>query len=242
MGSEECIYTITHDGGRAILDALDYAEMRHDLYNREGKQRGNFEHHLALATLQLILTLGLREGQLVEFRAEERNPRACTRVKVKSRVLTIWPDAVAVIDSGAGRTGTGRYTRYLFEIDLTRKNNQRIEDRFAAYAAHVGQHSAGGLAGTQPHRSREECVVVFAVSRESEVERFMKLAGRALSTLRPGERPAFLFWNLEDWIRPTEIATGHRGVLRPPVKILNDTRLATVDGGSRRLVLEGPSR
>ena len=160
-GSGECVYAITHQGGRAILDPLEYAETRHVFYNRENKGRVDFTHHVAVATLQLILTMGQGEWRLQEFRAEDRNPRACVRVRVRNQLLTLWPDARAVVELRQDGTSCRR-RQYLFEVDLTRKSNQRIEDRFLAYLTYVADRQGG----TVP--PAERTVAVFVVAGESE--------------------------------------------------------------------------
>lgn len=234
-GSAECIYAITHQGARTVLDAVEYAAVRHDVYNREGKQRGNFNHHLAIASLQLVLTLGQGPWKLIEFRAEERNPGAVVKVRAKDRVLTAWPDAMALVESEASPSAPRRRTRYLFEIDLTRKNNHRVEDRFMVYGTHLADKSRSRPASPQTGSATERWLAVFAVAGEGEVERFIEIAGKVVSAWRPPERPVFLFWNLEDWYEQSG------GALLPPATILKHARLTTVDGASRRLIEEGSS-
>lgn len=234
-GSAECVYAITHQGARNILDAVEYTAVRRDIYNREGKQRANFNHHLAIATLQLVLTLGQGPWRMLEFRAEERNPGAVVKVRAKDRILTAWPDAMALVESAGGAGVPRRRTRYLFEIDLTRKNNQRIEDRFAVYGAYLVDKARSRPAAPQAGTALERWAAVFVVPEEGEIERFLEIAARVLSAWRPQERPVFLFWNLEDWYDDAS------GALVSPAAILKHSRLTTVDGTSRRLVEEGPS-
>lgn len=234
-GSAECIYAITHQGARTVLDAVEYAAVRRDVYNREGKRRGNFNHHLAIASLQLVLTLGQGPWKLVEFRAEERNPGAVVKVRAKDRILTAWPDAMALVESRGGTATPRRRARYLFEIDLTRKNNQRVEDRFMVYGTYLADKSRSRATSPQVGGAAERWLAVFAIAGESEVERFIEIAGKVLSAWRPPERPVFLFWNVEDWYEQSS------AMLLPPATILKHALLTTVDGASRRLVEEGPS-
>ncbi len=239
-GSEECIYAITHAGGRAILDPAEYTEMRHDLYNRENKGRANFAHHVAIATLQLILTLGQYAWHLLEFEAEARNPGACVKVRVRNQQLTFWPDARAVLETGREGTAQRRW-RYLFEIDLTRKNSQRIADRFLAYAAYLAERQTGR---TSPS---ERGAAVFVVSSEREAERFMEIAAEVVAARSDGAKAPFLFWNMQDWYEGHAVGSGDRaegsivaerpgGILRSPREILSQASLTTISGESRRLV------
>lgn len=246
-GSAECVYAITHEGARMILDSEDYAQARHDIYNRESKQRGNFEHQLAIATLQLVLTLGQRGWTLVAFRAEERNPRACVRVKVKDCVLTVWPDAAAIVELCREAGEQPQRFRYLFEIDLSRKNNQRVEERFLAYATYLVEWNRRDHQRAQASPALETRVVVFVVTHERELERFLDCAGRVLSAWPAAERPCFLFWSMQDWYAlPNGVSAtvgrplGAGAVLRPPAAILKEARLATVEGAARTLVEEEP--
>jgi len=233
-GSDECVYAITHRGGRVILDAIDYARARHDLYGRERKHRANFGHHVAVATLQLVLTLGQRGWRLVDFRAEDRDPSACVRVRLKNRVHTAWPDASAVVETGTEGAGQRRRARYLFEIDLTRKSNQRVRERFAVYAQYLSEQRRQADAVRSPI---SPTLVVFAVSSESEIERFLEHASDALAEARIREAPSFLFWNLADWF-----VSGSQGELRAPAEILESRNLSTLDGDSRRLIEEGAGK
>jgi hypothetical protein len=227
-GSGECIYAITHQGGRAILDPVEYAETRHVFYNRENKGRADFTHHLAVATLQLILTLGQGEWRLLEFQAEDRNPSACVRVRVRNRLLNVWPDARAVVEPRSEVT-SGRRRQYLFEIDLTRKNNQRIEDRFWAYLAYLAERQEGSASAA------EQTGAVFVVPSESEAERFIEIAARVVAARGGGPKAPFLFWNMEDWYEvPVHAGVGR--LLRAPKEILMQGSLTTVSGSARRLV------
>lgn len=238
-GSSESIFAITHDGARLILDAVEYAARRHDIYNREGKQRANFAHHLAIATLQVVLTLGQGAWTLVDFRAEDRDPRARVRVRVKDRVLTAWPDAAAVIESGRGDARPRRRTKYRFEIDLSRKNNQRVADRFLAYAAYLValQRETQNVQAKPP----AEHLVVFVVPSESELERFLGIAGETLAEHRLEASANFLFWVLTDWFTPSD-APGAASTLRAPSDILRAKTLSTLTGDARRLVEEAGPR
>lgn len=218
-GSEECVYVLTHRGGRAVLDAVEYAAVRQGLYAREGKHRANFTHHVAVATLQLVLTLGQSGWRLVDFKSEDRDPSACVRVRHRGRNLTAWPDASAVAEAPGGK-GTRRL-RYLFEIDLTRKSNPRLSDRFAAYAAYAAAARQGSVPATHG--------IVFAVPGEREIERFIRLAAEAVAAERPGSAPPFLFWNLDDWYAAP-------GDLRSPSAIVGAKALSTLTGDSRRLI------
>jgi hypothetical protein len=238
-GSTESIYAITHQGAREILDAVEYSALRHNIYNREGKQRANFGHHLAIASLQLVLTLGQAGWKLVEFRAEDRDPRACVRVRVRERVLTAWPDAAAVIESGRGESKLRRRTTYLFEIDLTRKNNQRVADRFLAYAAYLSALRRDTPAATA--RPAAEHLVVFVVPSEAELERFLGIAGETLTEHRLANSASFLFWVLTDWFTPSD-APGAASTLLSPRDILRAKTLSTLTGDARRLVEEAGPR
>jgi hypothetical protein len=92
-------------------------------------------------------------------------------------------------------------------------------------------------------------VVVFVVSSDAEVERFIEAATPILNRLTRRERPQFLFWNIEDWYEPLTMkrreAVGTAAertrqwtitTLRSPQGILAALDVFDIHGKQRRLV------
>jgi hypothetical protein len=239
-GSEQFIYTIGAQGGRAALDPETYARDRRLIYRRCELKRGNYDHHLALASLQLILELGGHPWTVESFRCDERSERSRLSVRLDGRAVTVQPDAWATLSFP-----NGQQALYLFEVDLARKNNERIDSRFEAYASYLVGH-AGTL------RAREavnNVVVVFVAPGAAEVERLRARATPILRRWSRRERPLFLFWNQESWHETQELArrqdtgapeatrrTWSVQVLRAPHAILREPSLSTIHGDRRGLV------
>lgn len=212
-GSEEFVYSLTPQGARELLSVAEYSRVRRRLYALGRGRDVNCEHALAVATLQVVLTLGQDGWALREFHRDERGKTP------GGEPGQVCPDAVARIESAKGEE-----QRLVFEIDLARKSDQRIKDRFVGYASYLAGESAYGA----NHCMRS--VVVMVVPAERELERLMRLA----CEIEPSARIAYelAIWNADDWYEP---AGGGRR-LRLPRTILSEESLATVTGESRRLV------
>lgn len=252
-GSDEFAYKLSEQGARAILAGDDLARERRQLRMEGRREQAHVDHSVAVSTLQLILTLGQCGWRLLEFRRDERGARVHGASTSSGHELTAWPDASAVIEHADTSGGESlERTRFLFEMDLARKSNQRIRDRFEAYLKYLfddrgnrgarADHERGGLHGST--------IAVFVVPNEREVERLMELA---VDTTRRGclaGHTGLLLWNTEDWYvqsggdSETEIAVGAAmpaaaSKLRSPQSILSEASLSTIEGEARRLVQAG---
>jgi hypothetical protein len=241
QGSEEYIYTVSLSGARQILDRDAYSEHRHRIFQRSQREQGNYDHHLALSSLQLILELGADEWAVESFRPDERTPGSQFAVRLGGKHHTTQPDAWVTF-----ALPSGQRPLYLFEIDLKRKNNLRTSERFEAYAAHL---TSAELPKVLAREGASYAVVVFVVSSDAEVERFIEAATPILNRLTRRERPQFLFWNIEDWYEPLTMkrreAVGTAAertrqwtitTLRSPQGILAALDVFDIHGKQRRLV------
>ncbi len=235
-GSEQFVYTLTKRGAQAILDDEEYAVVRHQVYNREAPQR-HYAHHVAISTLQVLLELGGAPWSVESFSSDHEDPKR-TQVRValpSGSSATVWPDASVVI-----RFPNEQQALYLFEIERTRKQNPRTDDRFRAYAAHL----AAGLERIKERHRVNNAVAVFVVPTEEDLRR---LSARALEVLRaeaPQPRPMFLFWNMESWYSEETVQRTRNGRadvavvrgLRPPAEVLAEENVTNIAGKPRRLV------
>jgi hypothetical protein len=241
QGSEQFIYTISLAGGRHVLDRDAYSRERHRIFRRSQRVQGNYDHHLALASLQLILELGASEWSVEAFRADERTPASRFTVRLNGSPHTSQPDAWVRL-----LLPSGQRPLYLFELDLERKNNQRTADRFEAYAAHL---TGTELPKMLAREGASYAAVVFIVPNESEVERFIEAAAPILARAGRRERPQFLFWNIEDWYEQQRMerrqavgTTTERArewsitTLRNPREILQARDVSDIHGRPRWLV------
>ena len=220
-GSDAFVYAIAPKGAHAILDREQYAAERFAIYNR-AKPKSNYQHHLAIATLQLILELGAGPWELERFHSDDADETSFAAT-VNHRRRWFYPDALAVL-----RYANGKRAGYFFEIDLAHKATERLESRFLAYAEHLTEHreelkKEHGIAGA---------VAVFVVANEHELDRLVDAAEDALGESNRDERRRFVLWNLESWYKRTP--TGRE--LKDPRQILADDNANTVAGSTRRLV------
>jgi Replication-relaxation len=207
-GSVEHVYALSHEGAKVILDEAEYARSRREIYLRERQDRKNLEHTLGVATLQIVLTLGQDGWRLIGFQPDERRPESRRVISVRGKRTVVWPDASATVEVPTSHGP--RYQQLLFELDRSRKSNARLLERFEAYAELLARL----------RRSETETVVVFIVTGESDLERFLTLADSVARKVPPA---SFLFWNAADWYDDTE-------GLRPPREILAEASLATLAG------------
>ena len=233
LGSDEYIYVAAKPGARAVLAPDDYRRQQAQIYNR-AQRKANYPHLLAITTLQLILELGQQSWTVEEFRADHEDPKGGSfRVKVLGKTLTVWPDASAVFGFG-----NDQRTLYLFELDRERKNNQRIHDRFLAYASHLTEN----LDLVKRENAVNNAVAVFVAPTERERDTLRVRAAGILGAWSRRSRPQFLFWSMSDWHR-----AGHRRIgsvnaksilptLSLPEEILAATTVVSVEGKARRLV------
>lgn len=241
-GSDQYVYALSATGARLALDSVTYSRDRHRIFRRARRERGNYDHHLAISELQLILDLGGDDWTVEDFRSDEREPKSRFAVAISGRRSTQQPDARVTI-----LLASGRQLLYLFEIDLERKSNLRTVQRFEAYGLYLAAKAASG----KPPGRAECAEVVFVVTKESELERYLELAIPVLNRWAPRERPPFLFWNMEDWHewQPMErreaVGTPRErtrkwavSTLRSPSQILREHQLCDIQGKQRRLVLD----
>jgi hypothetical protein len=220
-GSDAFVYTLARRGAHSILDAGEYTATRHAIENR-AKPKRNYQHHLAIATLQLILDLGADPWTVEAFHSDDVEETKFTAT-VDRRHRTYYPDALAVL-----RYPNGKRSGYFFEVDLAHKAEARLDGRFTAYAEYLTAHrrdlkTAHGIAGA---------VVVFVVPTEQQLDRALERAHKSLASWGRKERPVFLFWNLESWYTTTEKGRA----LKDPQRILAAESVATIAGNPRRLV------
>lgn len=188
QGSEEYIYTLSPQGGRRVLDKETYSQHRQKIFRRSKREQGNYDHHLALTSLQLILELGASGWSVGSFRPDERTPASRFTVPGQG---THQPDAwVQFILPSEVRP------LYLFEVDLEHKNNQRTDQRFAAYAEYL---TSPETARMLQREDATYAAAVFVVRGETEIERMLERAITVLQDRPRRQLPQFFFWNMEGW-------------------------------------------
>jgi len=245
-GSDQMVYVATHKGARAVSSPTDYMLERRALYNR-AKQRASYEHHLGVSVLQMILELATKRWQLLEFIPdEERDQSRKLETLVNGEPTGFWPDASALIRFPDDTKDPGdQQTLYLFELDLARRSNARMRDRFLAYANHSRdrRQELAGLRKDKKTVPYNNVVTVFIAPTAIDRKRHRNLANQSLRTWS-GKRPLFLFWSYEDWWDQLELSTTRDGqertwkvpVLRKPERILDRDTIQTLGGDNRRLV------
>lgn len=241
QGSDEYIYAISLTGGRCVLDRETYSRDRHKIFGRSQREQGNYDHHLALSSLQLILELGAAEWGVESFRADERTPASRFTVRLAGEHHTRQPDAWVTL-----ALPSGQRPLYLFELDLVRKNNRLTSARFEAYATHL---TGPGLPKMLAREDASYAAVVFIAPNEAEVERFLEAAAPIVGRWSRRDRPQFLFWNIEDWYEQQAMARREAvgtaaertrqwtiNALRSPRQILEALEVCDIHGKPRRLV------
>lgn len=242
QGSDQYIYTLSPYGGRAVLEREDYSRSRHQIFHRSQRAQGNYDHHLALSELQLILELGADGWTVESFRADERTPQSRFTAQLPGGVKhTNQPDAWVTF-----RLPSGQRPLYLFEIERERKNNRRTAQRLAAYAAYLTSRDAEKMLERE---GATYVAAVFIAANESEVERHLEYAATAVNNWPRRERPQFFFWNREDWYeerrlqRREAVGTPNQrtrewtvNTLRSPQAILREQQVCDIHGKLRWLV------
>lgn len=214
-GSDAFTYFLAPDGARLVLSPEEWREQRAAIYAR-GQGRQQYDHALALAALQAILTLGQDGWRLDEFTGDREHDgmRQLADVPGLGRRV-IWPDAEVVLSWPGG----GRQLLW-FEIDRSRRSLQRTDERFRAYGALL---SGPALAALKIQKQIESATVVFVADTERNQKQLTIRAHRLFSDrVIPAPWPAFVFWNGERWW------SGPR--LRPPSDVLSDRRIVNVRG------------
>lgn len=242
QGSDQFIYTLALPGGRAVLDHDTYSRSRHQIFSRAQRAQGNYDHHLGLSELQLILELGADGWSVESFRADERTPQSRFTAHLPGGVQhTSQPDAWVTFALPSGQRPV-----YLFELERERKNNQRTARRLAAYAAYLTSPDAQRMLKRE---NATYAAAVFIAANESEVERHIEYAAAALKDWPRRERPQLFFWNKEDWYESQQMerreavgTTSERtrqwtvNSLRSPRAILREQQLCDIHGKPRWLV------
>ena len=238
-GSPELIYTITPKGAREALEPAAYSRDRHLIYRRIKEQRANFEHHLALAELELVLSHGATEWRVVGFTSDERR----LRLRLKRRGGTeygLQPDAWVLVEFA-----NGQRTLLLVEVDIGRKNNPRIDQRFEDY----GMVLSSRLEDLKKRYGVNNAIALFVEPDAGEAAR---LRARAVGVLRQATyapRPYFLFWNRDEWFVEEHHERRQRTagstwrvrdwtvrVLRDPAEILTSCLVTGLNGKARPLL------
>jgi hypothetical protein len=241
FANHELVYTATLKGARAVLSDEEYSRQRHRVFNRSRREQTNYEHHLGVSALHLILALGGPSQGFELFHFAGERDGAAVRIPVErpdGRLGAMYPDATAVFRFPR----TEQRTLYLFEYDLARKNEDRLARRFRAYQDHLTRR----LEELRRAHQVNNAVAVFIAPNTDAVVGLMRLAQAVLERSRRA-RPLFLFWNAEDWWQEIELerrqsrlhATKRKWtvrVLRDPAQILAEESLGSLDVPARRLV------
>lgn len=258
-GSDERIYVLTTAGAKAILDAAAYTAVRHLVYRRNQRKRGNYAHHVALSELQLVLELGGNPWRVEHFASDEHRARfrldlPAVDVPVAGPVGQVrvvggeqrglQPDARVLI-----RFPSGQRTLFLFDLDLERRANARTDTRTLAYHVLLSRH----MDELKRTFAVNNVVVVFVATGERAIEHLRLRAlhvvrsARSVAGLTP--QPLFLFWNRQTWVS-TETLHRRQGVgtprerervwsvsvLRDPRDILSEVAIKTLSGKPRHLI------
>lgn len=236
-GSPELIYAITPKGAREILEREAYAGVRHLIYRRASERRANFQHHLALTELELVLELGARDWRVAGYSSDER--RARVQLKLAGKPYGLQPDAWVLAEFPDGQRAL-----LLVEMDIARRENARLDQRFLAY----GTLLTTRLDDLKKRYDVNNAIVVFVEPSAGEVER---VRGRALKVVREAgisPRPYFVFWNREAWFEEQQLVrrqqAGRDGmrertwivrVLRDPAEVLAGAPVTGMSGKQRAL-------
>lgn len=263
-GSQELIYVLTTNGAKAILDPTSYSSVRHLIYRRSDRQRGNYRHHLALSELQLVLELGGSPWRVETFKTDEHRsqfrlglpaidvPVAGPLGQVRAiggELRGLQPDARVLV-----RFPSGQRTLFLFDVDLQRRANARLDTRTLAYHVLLSRH----LDELKSAYAVNNAVVVFVASDEREIEhlrlRAIHVVRSARSVAGLAAQPLFLFWDRKGWFstetlrRRLRVGTPNEreriwsvSVLQDPRGILAAQAVRTLSGKARRLIQTSPS-
>ncbi len=192
-GSGEHVLAASPTGARLLRGLRGGASGQSVSRDRLG--RANLSHALAVSALHVTLATAKETWTLADFTRDEREGKR-----------HVCPDAIAVMreENGAGTV------EVLFEVDIARKNNHRIQHRFDGYFHLLS-------------KSDTPRAVVMLVASEAEVERLLTLS----SSLSHARCDRCFLWNFDDWL---EQGGASKSCLRDPHAILSEKRLATLRG------------
>lgn len=231
-GSPELIYAITPKGAREILAGDEYAQVRHLIYRRASERRANFDHHLALTQLELVLELGARDWRVAGYSSDER--RARVQLKLAGKPYGLQPDAWVLAEFSGGQRAL-----LLVEMDIARRENARLDQRFLAYGTLLSTR----LEDLKKRYNVNNVLTLFVEPNAAEVAR---VRGRAIEVVRQqgfSPRPYFVFWNREAWFEERRFARRQQDrertwavrVLRDPAEVLASAPVTGMSGKQRVL-------
>ncbi len=236
-GSPELIYAITPKGAREILDSEAYAQVRQLIYRRASERRANFDHHLALTQLELVLELGARDWRVAGYNSDER--RARVQLKLAGKAYGLQPDAWVLAEFPDGQRAL-----LLVEMDIARRENARLDQRFLAYGTLLSTR----LEDLKKRYGVNNVIALFVEPSDDEVAR---VRGRAIEVVREAKfspRPYFVFWNRGAWFEEQQLARRHLAgrngvrertwtvrVLRDPAEVLANALVTGMSGRQRPL-------
>jgi hypothetical protein len=188
-----------------------------------------------------VLSHGATEWRVVGFSSDERR----SRVRLKRRgggEYGLQPDAWVLVEFA-----NGQRTLLLAEVDIGRKNNPRIDQRFEDYGTLLGDR-------LEDLKKRYGVNNALALFIEPDAREGGRLRARAVDVLRRTShttRPYFLFWNRDAWFSEEQHKRRQRApgdtwrvrewtvrVLREPAEILSNCPVVGLNG-KERLLLQG---
>lgn len=227
-GGDPYVYSLGPDGARVVLAHKEWVAERASIYRR-GEEKQNYDHHLAVSILQLILEHGKQSWELEEFTSDHEDQDSQVVVEVPGLgKRTLWPDAQAIL-----RLPNGARALYMFEVDRSRRSHRRTDERFRGYGALVSGRS---LEKIRAARRVTGVVVVFVEPGAEKVRNLiLRSHGLIADGTIPPPRPHFLFWDSEAWFE----RDAERRRLRAPNQILAEDSLLALNGKRRQLVQVG---
>lgn len=224
-GSDQYVYTLGPDGARVVMARDEWVAQRAAIYRR-GEEKRNYDHQLAVSTLQLILEHAEQAWELDEFVSDHEDQEAQFTVDAPGLgKQTLWPDAEAIL-----RFPNGARALYLFEVDRAHRSHRRTDQRFRGYAALMSGRSLERIKAT---RGVTGIVAVFVEPGPAKVRSLIIRAHGLMSRETiPSPRPLFLFWNSDGWYKKD--GEGRR--LRRASEILAEDGVLTLNGKRRQLI------
>ncbi len=258
VGSNQYVYTLSVEGGHLVIDDKDWSAERRKVYNR-ATTKSDYEHALAVTFLQILWDLGSREHEDLfstelywsDKHGDDREITNAFEATVEGDPVRIHPDTTVLI-----RHGRRDYVRPIFfEIERSRKNDERTAKRFRAYADLVtgGRKAVDGVFQRHMGLRPEPGMVVFIAGDSDHAAQLWKLARRLLEVDRVGHRklPEFWFTSLDELIEEetetVDVGTSRSGVPRrrtrmtrriiPPPAFFAEELFVNLHGKRGRLVV-----
>jgi hypothetical protein len=255
-GGGKRVYVLSTQGLQAIVDRdtvspAEWRTARRSVYNRvrnieifQSSGRGNLEHSVLIAQLQLILNTGCQsDPKLLRFFGDQENRSFAVEARIPhpknpKAWLSVrhFPDAVALMEWPGGKRGL-----VYFEIERSHRNHERSAGRFLAYREHLSGESLEKLKN-RLDVAGAQLVMVGDTPERCQILR--QQAEEAIGAFSRAERPMLVFWPSASWFETVRLIDKRRPdrprerqILSDPVKILGAESAFALDQRLRPLFL-----